>query len=69
MVVSPSQFEFESREGKDERAERIAERLARLERDTKVALLRKYAVVIDWNVKKPLSQALRQANIVWARAK
>ena len=69
LVVSPSPFEFESREGKDERAERIAERLARLERETKVALLRKYAVVIDWNVKEPLSQALKQANIVWARAK
>jgi uncharacterized protein (DUF58 family) len=69
LVVSPSPIEFEGRKNKDERVERIAEKLARLERDTKVSLLRRYAVVIDWNVKEPLSQALRQANLAWARAR
>lgn len=69
LVVSPSPIEFERREGRDEKVGMIAEKLVRLERDTKVALLRRYAVVIDWNVKEPLSQALRQANLVWARAR
>lgn len=69
LVVSPSPIEFETGEGKDEEVEKIAERLVRLERDKKVALLRKYAVVIDWNTKEPLSQALRQANPRWARAR
>lgn len=69
LVISPSPFEFESREGKDERVERIAEKLVRLERDTKISLLRRYAVVVDWDVREPLSHSLRQANLVWARAR
>ena len=69
LVVSPSPFEFESGGRKYVRVERIAEGLARLERDTKLMSLREYAGVIDWNVKEPLSKALRQANIVRARAR
>ena len=45
------------------RQQTLAEGLARLERETRVSMLRRHATVVDWNVREPLSKALRQADL------
>lgn len=60
MVVSPSPMEFERRRDGTTPAEKLAEKLIRLERDSKIATLRRYATVVDWNTREPLGPALRQ---------
>jgi uncharacterized protein (DUF58 family) len=70
LVISPSPVEFGKRkERRDGRVERVAEDLVRLERDMKISALRRYATVIDWNVKEPLSHAIREANPQMVRAR
>ena len=69
LVISPSPIEFEKRGTKNERVEKVAEELVRLERQTKISLLRRYATVVDWNVNEPLSQSLREVGPMMARAR
>ena len=69
LVISPSPIEFEKRSQKNKRVERITEELVRLERETKISLLRRYATVVDWNVNEPLSQSLRESDPMMARAR
>lgn len=59
MVVSPSPIEFERRPTTSTPIEGLAEELIRLERDSKIAALRRYATVADWDTREPLEHALR----------
>ncbi len=69
FVISPSPLELERTGREGGRVEKVAEDLLRLERDTRISILRRYATVIDWNVREPLSRAVRQAHPEAARAR
>jgi uncharacterized protein (DUF58 family) len=69
LVISPSYIEIEERSVPNRTIDKVAADLVRLERQTKITLLRRHAVVVDWNVDQPLSQALQEATFLWAKVK
>ena len=69
LVISPSLMALEARNAPDTRIYRIAKDLVRLERQIKINLLRKHAVVVDWRVNEPLSEALQEATFLWTKAR
>ncbi len=70
LVISPSSIEIEKRlyskrhHSGDEFNE-LAERLLRVKRENRLNVLRRSAVVVDWDVDMPLSEALREATYLW----
>jgi uncharacterized protein (DUF58 family) len=69
LVISPSLIGVEARNADDRRINRIARDLVRLERQTKITMLRKHAVVVDWRVDEPLSEVLQEATFLWTKAR
>jgi uncharacterized protein (DUF58 family) len=69
LVISPSLIEIEGRNVPDDRVHRIAGDLVRLERRTKISLLRRHVAVVDWNVDESLSKALQEATFLWTRVR
>jgi hypothetical protein len=69
LVISPSLIGVEARNADDRRINRIAKDLVRLERQTKITMLRKHAVVVDWRVDEPLSEVLQEATFLWTKAR
>ncbi|MDG6905587.1 MAG: DUF58 domain-containing protein [Nitrososphaerota archaeon] len=69
LVISPSPIEIEKRLFSRKYAENefidLAERLLRVRRENRLNVLRRSAVVVDWNVDAPLSEALREATYLW----
>lgn len=69
LVISPSLIALEARNAPDTRIYKIAKGLVELERQNKISLLRKHAIVVDWRVNEPLSEALLEATFLWTRAR
>jgi uncharacterized protein (DUF58 family) len=69
LVISPSLVALEARNAPDTRIYRIAKNLVDLERQAKIDLLRKHAVVVDWRVNEPLSEALQEATFLWTKVR
>jgi len=69
LVISPSLIAIEAENLLDLRINRIAKDLVRLERQNKITILRKHAVVVDWRVNEPLNEALQEATFLWRKAR
>jgi uncharacterized protein (DUF58 family) len=69
LVISPSLIANEASNAPDTRIYRIAGDIVRLERQAKIDLLRKHAVVVDWRVNEPLCEALQEATFLWTKVK
>ena len=69
LVISPSLIEIEGRSVADDRVHRAARDLVRLERRTKISLLRRHVAVVDWNIDESLSKALQEATFLWTRVR
>jgi uncharacterized protein (DUF58 family) len=69
LVISPSLIAIEVSNVPDTRIYRIARDIVRLERQAEIDLLRKHAVVVDWRVNEPLSEALQEATFLWTKVK
>jgi uncharacterized protein (DUF58 family) len=72
LVISPSPIEIEKKYApKDKNREyyELGERLLRVQRQNKLGELRQVAIVVDWNVDLPLSEALQEATHQWNRQK
>jgi uncharacterized protein (DUF58 family) len=69
LVISPSPIEIEEHNlrGSDDKVQKLAGTLLKTHRENNLHLLRKSAVVVDWNVYTPLSVALREATFIWNR--
>ncbi|MDG6983081.1 MAG: DUF58 domain-containing protein [Nitrososphaerota archaeon] len=65
IVVSPSVVGLDQPRGHDPRTVRLAKELAEIDRDQKIASLRKYARVVDWNPTLPLGDALEGLREDW----
>jgi uncharacterized protein (DUF58 family) len=73
LVISPSPIEIEKKAAFQKRqydeSYNIGERVLRIQRQNKLNNLRKFAVVADWNVEQPLTEALAEATNQWNRQK
>ena len=69
LAISPSLIAIEVSNAPDTRIYRIARDIVRLERQVEIDLLRKHAVVVDWRVNEPLSEALQEATFLWTKVK
>jgi uncharacterized protein (DUF58 family) len=69
LVISPSPVDFASKSDRDTMVEEVADDLVRLERETRINVLRRYATIVDWNTREPLGSALRQAATQKVRAR
>jgi uncharacterized protein (DUF58 family) len=58
-IVSPSPVEIERAMYPNDPAIEVAYRLLRMERETAVSALRRYADVVDWDPREPLAAALK----------
>ena len=58
-IVSPSPVEIERAMYADDPTLEVAYRLMRMERETAVSALRRYADVVDWDPRQPLAAALK----------
>jgi uncharacterized protein (DUF58 family) len=65
LLISPSPIEIEKRGLRMNDAHRLAERLLRIERESKLDMLRRSIAAVDWNVDTPLSTALQEATHAW----
>jgi uncharacterized protein (DUF58 family) len=65
LVISPSPIELDVPKVRDERLLRVATELAKLDRNRKLASLRRHTRVVDWNTRIPLGEALEVLREPW----
>jgi uncharacterized protein (DUF58 family) len=65
LVISPSPIELDMPKVKDARLLTLARELARLDRDQKLASMRRHTRVVDWNTRLPLGEALEVLKEPW----
>jgi hypothetical protein len=65
LVISPSPIELDVPKVKDARLLTLAREMARLDRDQKLASMRRHTRVVDWNTQLPLGEALEALKEPW----